>query len=443
VIRVDSTPHGLDKLAILKPTKTQQELRQEAEATRLRADLQIAESIRNRDLRYFNRSNTQAATTFESSDNSTVPTLAVNTPLPESPKTPERIDLPRPRRTNNMTSTADDKLFRGDYSAGEKPHIWFRRLEAKFDEDTPLKTKLYRFSKNLEPGRPAESWYSSLTPIQKLDWDDFYGEFTARWPLPITIQPSREELLDRLNQTILDDKEVGKTIERDGDKIYTHVVWAEEVRTLIDALDDAKGHLIPQAKRNLPPVVRLILGTELNTWDKFLTAVVSLSMERLADQRESMMVIHNNILETMNTGGQQQYNMNTVTTKLAATNFYTPIHPAPAYTARASTIQSTPKAAPPVTPNTVRQAYAPAQQWSPRTPSTPTNQRFNQPLNTPSGSFLSANATLHPSSIFANQRTPTSPSPTPQELARKAIAASSTFLNNPEGHVNYQTALQA
>jgi hypothetical protein len=55
-----------------------------------------------------------------------------------------------------MTTTAEDKLFRGDYSAGEKPHIWFRCLKGKFDEDTKLATKLYRFAKGLELGRPAE-----------------------------------------------------------------------------------------------------------------------------------------------------------------------------------------------------------------------------------------------------------------------------------------------
>jgi hypothetical protein len=66
----------------------------------------------------------------------------------------------------NMAPVTDDKFFCGDYSAGEKPHIWFRCLEGKFNKDTKLVTKLYRFAKGLKPARPAEIWYHNLTAPQ-------------------------------------------------------------------------------------------------------------------------------------------------------------------------------------------------------------------------------------------------------------------------------------
>lgn len=110
-----------------------------------------------------------------------------------------------------------------------------------------------------------------------------------------------------------------------------------------------------------------------------------------------------------------------------------------------NTIPSTPQ-----TLSTNKQTYTSAQQWSPRAPSTPSNQQFISPQNTPSSSFLSTNATLHPNSIFANQKIPIPQTPTPnhiqptnQDLARKAIVASSTFPNTPEGRANYQAALLA
>jgi len=76
-------------------------------------------------------------------------------------------------------------------------------------------------------------------------------------------------------------------------------------------------------------------------------------------------------------------------------------------------------------------------------------------MNTPSGSFLSNNSTLHPNSIFSNSKLPSPQTPTPnrgqfgttqvtnQDLARKAIAASSAFPDTPEGKTNYLTALHA
>jgi hypothetical protein len=340
-----------------------------------------------------------------------------------------------------MTTTAEMKLFRGDYSAGEKPHIWFRRLEGKFDEETKLATKLYRFSKNLEPGRPAETWYNALPMLDKSDWNSLYTAFKRRWPLPVVVEPSREELLEKLNQTRLEEEEVGVMMERDGDKVYTHVVWAEEIRALTDALDDTKGHLIPQVRRNLPLAVRLTLPTNLTTWSSFLTAVTQLSMDRLADQRENTEVIRDTILQTMGANNQQPYNMNTITTKLATTNLYQPTRQY--YSPRTTAAQTMTNPQNPQTTNTAKQ-YPP---WSPRTPTT--SQRQTQPQSTPSGLFLSTNTTLHPNSIF-NPKTPIPQTPTPnrtqmtnQDLARKAIAASSTFPNTPEGRSNYQAALRA
>ena len=371
------------------------------------------------------------------------------TPRSQSPEPPIEPTEP-PIRATDMAPTTEEKLFRGDYSAGEKPHIWFRRLEGKFNEETKLATKLYRFAKNLEPGRPAELWYKGLSGDKKLDWEDFYKTFTGRWPLPTIVEPSREELLEKLSQMKLTNDDIGVMTERDGDRVYTHVVWAEEIRALVDVLDDAKGHLIPQVRRDLPLSVRLTLPSNLNSWNTFLAAVTSLSMDRLADQRENTEVIRDNILQTMGTTGQRQYNTNSMTTKLAtpSSSFYPPARPISSYAPRAPVTQTNPSHPTVQTPSAVRQT--PIQPWTPRVPATPTHQRFNQPMSTPSGAFLSNNSTLHPSSIFANvkQQVPQTPSSnhsqlTNQDLARKAIAASSTFLNNPEGHAAYLTALQA
>ena len=151
-----------------------------------------------------------------------------------------------------MAPATEDKLFCGDYSAGEKPHIWFQHLEAKFDDETKLATKLYRFAKNLEPGRPAELWYKKLLDTDIADWEALYDTFTIRWPLPTIIKPSCEELLEKLNQMMLMVDDIGVMTERDSDRVYSHVVWAEEVKALIDILNDTKGHLIPQVQHGLP-----------------------------------------------------------------------------------------------------------------------------------------------------------------------------------------------
>ena len=250
-------------------------------------------------------------------------------------------------------------------------------MEGKFDEETKLATKLYQFTKNLEPGRPAEIWYQTLPNDHKTNWDNLYNAFKLKWPLPTIVEPSREELLEKLNQTKLEIEDIGVMIERDGDKVYTHVVWAEQVKALVNVLDDTKGHLIPQVRRGLPLPIRLTLPTNLATWDTFLAAITSVSMDRLADQQENTETIHNNILQTMGTSGQQ-HKLNTLTSKFATTSLYPPIRQTPYYTPKTPAILPATTSLP---SNTNRQTYTPplAQQWTPRAPSTPTTQRFNQP----------------------------------------------------------------
>ena len=450
----------LSKLANLKLTLLEQE--QEEREANSKETTERNNYLRN--LRRIKRAESLPASTPQSKLKPIPPTTPPRIPSPpfrtpsppfRTPSPPQNpsLDLPAEPKSSKsyMAPTTEEKLFRGDYSAGEKPHIWFRRLEGKFDEDTKLTTKLYRFSKNLEPGRPAEVWFEGLKPNQKTNWDDFYLEFKVKWPLPTIVEPSREELLEKLNQTRLEIEEVGTMIERDGDRVYSHVVWAEAVKALIDVLDDTKGHLIPQVRRNLPLAIRLILPTNLTTWNAFLAAVSAISMDRLADQQENSEVIRETILQTMgiNSHQYQQHNVNTLTSRLATTNFYSPVRATQPYTPKTQATQTNATAA---TPSTTRQALPTnSPPWTPRAPTTPIHQRFAPPISTPSGSFLSSNSTLHPNSIFSNLKTtvpqtPTHNRTTPltnQDLARKAIAASSVFPNTQEGMTNYLTALQA
>lgn len=69
---------------------------------------------------------------------------------------------------------------------------------------------------------------------------------------PMIVEPSREELLEKLSQMKLETEDLGVMTEHDGDRVYTHIAWAEEVKALVDILDDVKGHLIPKVRQSLP-----------------------------------------------------------------------------------------------------------------------------------------------------------------------------------------------
>lgn len=355
-----------------------------------------------------------------------------------------------------MVPRPEEKLFRGDFMNGEKPHTWFRRLEGRFDDTTPLATKLYRFSKGLDPGRRAEKWFQALPAATKADWDLLYAAFTLRWPIPVVVEPSREELLTRLRATRLEEENLG-VLMGDEDKIYSHVAWADEIRTLTDALEDDKGHLISEVRRQLPLTVRRILPGNLTTWSAFLTAVESISLDRLADEREAEERSQRSIVETLSGMGlSSTNNADPRNPKFTRTTPYSPQAPPPTYQARAPRAPpaATPAPTPPTTPTTVPTTpqYQPRVPWAermanatPRGP--PPNVRFNTPSrDSEPNPFLTPGAT-RPSSAFnrppGTPQTPSRSRPTNEELAQRAVALTSTYPTTPEGIAQYQVALQA
>lgn len=190
-----------------------------------------------------------------------------------------------------MTSqTKDLKFFCGDYTGGEQPHIWFCKLKGMFDETTTVEGKIYKFSKFLDPGRKAETWFNGLTDPQKADWDAFYVLFTAHWPKPVIVEPTHNDLMAKLLSIHLEEHKLGTLIGKEDKKAYAHIAWVMEIRGIVEVLDDAQGYLIPQVRMQLPLAVHLAL---LNlpapaTWDTFLQSIMSLSANCIHDQQESI-----------------------------------------------------------------------------------------------------------------------------------------------------------
>jgi len=160
-----------------------------------------------------------------------------------------------------------------------------------FDETTAVEAKIYKFSKFLDPGRKAETWFLGLNAGQKANWDAFYALFTTRWPKPVVIEPTRDDIVATLMSTRLEEHELGTLVGKEDEKAYAHIAWATEIRGIVEALDDAQGYLIPQVRMQLPLPVRLALPNTLApiTWDTFLQSIMSLPTDRI---REDFTVLH-------------------------------------------------------------------------------------------------------------------------------------------------------
>ena len=141
--------------------------------------------------------------------------------------------------------------------------------------------KIYKFSKFLDPGRKAETWFNALSATQKSNWDAFYILFTTHCPKPVIIEPTRDNLMATLLSIRLEEHELGTLIGKEDEKAYAHIAWVMEVRGIVEALDDAQGYLIPQVCMQLPLAVCLALPNLPTpvTWDVFLQSIISLPSE--------------------------------------------------------------------------------------------------------------------------------------------------------------------
>ncbi|KAF8186338.1 hypothetical protein BJ912DRAFT_971441 [Pholiota molesta] len=353
-----------------------------------------------------------------------------------------------------MTPSNDNdlKLFRGDYAnAEEKPHTWFRKLERQFDETTTLARKHYKFAYNLEPAHTAELWYQARTPPELADWKAFYAAFTERWPKPTVNIPTRDYLQATLTQLKLDDASVGCTVGPANEQILSHIAWAEQVKTLVNAIGDDGGLLITSVRDALPLAIRLALdstGKTATTWKDFLAQVNAITYTSLKNHLDLLAITQKAPTTTM-TALTSQFSNQSISTP------FTPAQP-PAYIAP-QPYQSpiTPTAAAPFTPPFKPRDTPPHIQW--QTPQTPRYITPGARQNPNDGNlFWSTPSTLRPGQtqpvykLPPTPQTPQTPSPNQrtqpssldvQELAKRAIAASAMYSNDAAGTALYETAL--
>ncbi|KAF5334523.1 hypothetical protein D9611_013825 [Ephemerocybe angulata] len=352
-------------------------------------------------------------------------------------------------------------LFRGDQA--EKPYHWLQRLETKFDETTPDARKIYQFEKHLEPGGRAETWYVALATTKKTTWNALVMAFKANWQAPTGTTVTKAELARELKLIRLEEVHLGQTLGEYPERMYTHIAWAEEIRSVVDQLNDTSGLLVKDVRSALPLAMKLALCPTYGDWDTFLKDVTEVSVDRVMDHQESLnrregnggvmgditsltQKFQNFAIDRRGYGAQQGGSTTTAPPQTCFT-----LTPAPALQTQtpyppATPAQGTGRTARDTPPHTT--FWSARQQSTPPTPQPVTPFRTQQRASSVNPLFTGNDNTLRPGSIFnrgAIPQTPSTPSPgglSPQELATRAIAASATFPNTTEGVAQYQEAIR-
>ncbi|KAF6745218.1 hypothetical protein DFP72DRAFT_1077812 [Ephemerocybe angulata] len=322
-------------------------------------------------------------------------------PLPNSPLIPPVHQQSPPRRKMAPETPCSE-------ASRQRKHSWLQRLEAKFDEDTPVKRKVYQFQKkwNRVEGRgmvqcAPGSNTGGLGPVRDRVQD--------KWALPATVSLSKDELTRQLNDIRLYEDDLGKTVGEYPDKVYTHVAWAEQPC--------------------LP--MRLAISATHTGWTTFLDEVTKVSVERLHDHLE----VTERRAQDQTPHGRAQ-----PPSRQAAE----PVDPIPTLDADPGNREATTGCA---AAHTVLDA--------PPTVDPPHSLRCQRP-RTASANVVSRQPDVHkrPDAtprLHLQQELPadpqhTIPPPTtksPVDLANNAIAKTPSFPNTPEGLMQYREAIQS
>ena len=333
-------------------------------------------------------------------------------------------------------------FFSGDLDddKADKPGVWLRRFELLWEPGATDKDKLQIFGLVLEPDSRAEDWWTGLDVGKKATWADARNEFKTEWPPAQTLEVSTEARRETLMSLKVKEEEVGQIAEDGKRREYTHVIWADKAEAVWKLLEDHKGLLIHDVRKNLPDGILDCIPDNKATrenYKTFLQAVRDISVEKAVQSTKAAQRVRS-LEEQLSLFTQLPQTppspMSQIANWFSGTSIYnTPNYPR--YTERAPLVNQGAYVPPhrrttpplPVTPP--RQLPTPATLNNPFVdpPTTPRqNVMFNRLLNVPS--------TPSPQQRHDDRAQP---------LAFLAQRNSRTYMDDESGHQAYECEMTA
>ena len=179
--------------------------------------------------------------------------------------------------------------FYGDGTPQENPSDFLKAFNWSMRYSNPAamdEEKIVALADYLGSDSPAETWYQSLTPVQRTQWVDFTTAFYTRWPRRTSAKKtSREYQVELLAHKMLDDN-VGVTKMVGRQSVWTHIKWAEDAMQLATLAEIHQGlTLVWQVLEQLPRAVLKQLDSEYGDWTAFTMVVKNLDTTKLKWER--------------------------------------------------------------------------------------------------------------------------------------------------------------
>lgn len=150
------------------------------------------------------------------------------------------------------------------------------------DSDDAAKTASFR--DYLRSKSDADDWYEQLPAATKADWGLLQTAFDEQYPAPVRVAKTTAEYERELMEKVLAEKDLGKQVEKAGEKIWTHVAWADDILRIAKQAGVAGSkQYISLVRQKLPDLLKQKLDASYDNWTAFTTAVRTIDSNTIVE----------------------------------------------------------------------------------------------------------------------------------------------------------------
>jgi hypothetical protein len=204
-----------------------------------------------------------------------------------SPVKQSTIPLPpsEPASPHDSMPTEQVDPFHGD-KEDENPEdflrSFFRRMGSANDD---VKKKQFKYF--LQADSAADEWFEELKDGDKKDWDSIENAFNKRWPRKKAAKKTKEEYEEEITGLKLKMEDLGKKEKTAGREVYSHIVWADKMGTIVKgAKIETTTTYIGHVRKELPRSLREKVGAGHTDWTAFLQAIRDVDVDHIRDEAD-------------------------------------------------------------------------------------------------------------------------------------------------------------
>jgi hypothetical protein len=172
--------------------------------------------------------------------------------------------------------------FHGD-KEDENPEDFLRSFFRRMGTaNNDVRKQQFRYF--LQADSAADEWYEELQPADKKDWDAIEAAFNKRWPRQKAAKKTTEEYEEEITGLRLKMEDLGKKEKTAGREVYSHIVWADKMATIVKgAKIETTTTYIGHVRKELPKLMREKVGGGHTDWTAFLQAVRDVDVDHIRD----------------------------------------------------------------------------------------------------------------------------------------------------------------